>query len=240
MKLLIINPGSTSTKLALYDGAKKLLQENLEHDAAALQQYHGIGDQVPMRLAVIRDFLDRSGVHPEELAAVIGRGGLVFGLKTGGYLVNEDLCHALVDDDLSQPHASNLGGLLAREIAAWKRKVSSVWDQIRVIDVQRVKIDNKAIFVGEKYHFEVTVDIVSLRPEDIGVEMVIAQQIVGGQNANVMRTIGLKHTKTEGSRVTYALDYTPDEAGTFDVALRIFPENPHLPHRMDFALVKWA
>ena len=43
---------------------------------------------------------------------------LVFGLKTGGYLVNEDLCHALVDDDLSQPHASNLGGLLAREIAA--------------------------------------------------------------------------------------------------------------------------
>ena len=118
MKLLIINPGSTSTKLALYDGAKKLLQENLEHDAAALQQYHGIGDQVPMRLAVIRDFLDRSGVHPEELAAVIGRGGLVFGLKTGGYLVNEDLCHALVDDDLSQPHASNLGGLLAREIAA--------------------------------------------------------------------------------------------------------------------------
>jgi len=132
------------------------------------------------------------------------------------------------------------GYKLAREIAAWKRKVSSVWDQIRVIDVQRVKIDNKAIFVGEKYHFEVTVDIASLRPEDIGVEMVIAQQIVGGQNANVMHTIGLKHTKTEGSRVTYALDYTPDEAGTFDVALRIYPSNPLLPHRMDFALVKWA
>ena len=49
-----------------------------------------------------------------------------------------------------------------------------------------------------------------------------------------------KHTKTDGSRVTYALDYVPGEAGTFDVALRIFPENPHLPHRMDFALVKWA
>ena len=240
MKLLIINPGSTSTKLALYDGAKKLLQENLEHDAAALQQYHGIGDQVPMRLAVIRDFLDRSGVHPEELAAVIGRGGLVFGLKTGGYLVNEDLCHALVDDDLSQPHASNLGGLLAREIAAWKRKVSAAWDKVRVIDVQRVRIDDEAIFVGEKYHFEVTVDIANLRPEDIGVEMVIAQQIVGGGKVNVTRTIGLKHTKTDGSRVTYALDYVPGEAGTFDVALRLYPYNPHLPHRMDFALVKWA
>lgn len=76
MKLLIINPGSTSTKLALYDGAKKLLQENLEHDAAALQQYHGIGDQVPMRLAVIRDFLDRSGVHPESLQPLLAAAAL--------------------------------------------------------------------------------------------------------------------------------------------------------------------
>ena len=91
MKLLIINPGSTSTKLALYDGAKKLLQENLEHDAAALQQYHGIGDQVPMRLAVIRDFLDRSGVHPEELAAVIGRGGMYAHLGTSDCRVIEQM-----------------------------------------------------------------------------------------------------------------------------------------------------
>ena len=103
-----------------------------------------------------------------------------------------------------------------------------------------MKIDNKAIFVGEKYHFEVTVDIVSLRPEDIGVEMVVARQIVGGQSVNVTRTIQLERTKADGSRVTYSLDYTPDEAGTFDVALRIYPSNPLLPHRMDFALVKWA
>ena len=109
-----------------------------------------------------------------------------------------------------------------------------------MIDVQRVRIDDEAIFVGEKYHFEVTVDIANLRPEDIGVEMVIAQQIVGGGKVNVTRTIGLKHTKTDGSRVTYALDYGPGEAGTFDVALRLYPYNPHLPHRMDFALVKWA
>ncbi len=95
-----------------------------------------------------------------------------------------------------------------------------------MIDVQRVKIDNEAIFVGEKYHFEVTVDIANLRPEDIGVEMVIAQQIVGGGKVNVTRTIGLKHTKTEGSRVPTHWIYVPDEAGTFDVALRLFPYNP--------------
>ena len=81
---------------------------------------------------------------------------------------------------------------------------------------------------------------VDLRPEDIGVEMVVARQIVGGQSVNVTRTIQLERTKADGSRVTYSLDYTPDEAGTFDVALRIYPSNPLLPHRMDFALVKWA
>ena len=130
--------------------------------------------------------------------------------------------------------------LLAREIAAWKRKVSAAWDSVRVVDVQRVKIDKEAVYVGEKYHFAVTVDIANLHPEDIGVEMVLARQIVGGQSVNVTRTIPLEQIHVEGRQVTYALDYTPDEAGTFDVALRIYPNNPHLPHRMDFALVKWA
>ena len=71
MKLLIINPGSTSTKLALYDGAEKLVQESLDHDAAELQQYHTIAEQVPMRLSVIRSFMERNGIEEKELAAVI-------------------------------------------------------------------------------------------------------------------------------------------------------------------------
>ena len=132
------------------------------------------------------------------------------------------------------------GYKMAREIAAWKRKVSAAWDRVRVTDVQRVMMGKEAVCVGETYHFEVTVDIANLRPEDIGVEMVIARQIVGGESVNVSRTIALDRTRVDGSRVTYALDYTPDEAGTFDTALRIFPTNPNLPHRMDFALVKWA
>ena len=129
---------------------------------------------------------------------------------------------------------------VAREIAAWKRKVSAAWDNVRVVDVQRIKIDKEAVYVGEKYRFAVTVDIANLRPEDIGVEMVLARQTVGGQSVNVTRTIQLEKTQVDGSLVTYALDYTPDAAGTFDVALRVYPSNPHLPHRMDFALVKWA
>ena len=70
--------------------------------------------------------------------------------------------------------------------------------------------------------------------------MVVARQIVGGESVNVTRTIQLERTQVDGSQVTYTLNYMPDEAGMFDVALRIYPSNPLLPHRMDFALVKWA
>lgn len=116
-KQLIINPGSTSTKLALYDGTEKIVQENAEHDAAQMQQFEGIADQIPFRMGIIREFMARNNIRDTDLSAVMGRGGLVFGLRTGGYEVNDDLCEALVSDKLSQPHASNLGGLLARELA---------------------------------------------------------------------------------------------------------------------------
>ena len=116
-KQLIINPGSTSTKLALYEDKEKIVQENVEHDAAQMQQFDSIADQIPFRMGIIRDFMSRNSIQEKDLSAVMGRGGLVFGLKTGGYEVNDDLCEALVNDRLSQPHASNLGGLLARELA---------------------------------------------------------------------------------------------------------------------------
>ncbi len=129
---------------------------------------------------------------------------------------------------------------MARELAAWKRKVSAAWDNVKVLDVQRVKLCKSAVYVGEQYHFEVTLDISTLRPEDLGVEMVVAKQIVGGQTINVDRTMPLERVKVENNKVTYSLDYTPDKSGTFDVALRVFPQNEMLAHRMDFALVKWA
>ena len=115
--ILVLNPGSTSTKLALYEDKEKIVQENVEHDAAQMQQFDSIADQIPFRMGIIRDFMARNSIQEKDLSAVMGRGGLVFGLKTGGYEVNDDLCEALVNDRLSQPHASNLGGLLARELA---------------------------------------------------------------------------------------------------------------------------
>ena len=116
-RLLIINPGSTSTKLALYEGGAKLLQENIEHRPEELRKYDTLADQVPFRLGLIRDFLSRNGICPTSLDAVVGRGGLAFGIHTGGYRVGEQLAEALLDDRYSEPHASNLGGVLEKMIA---------------------------------------------------------------------------------------------------------------------------
>ena len=130
--------------------------------------------------------------------------------------------------------------ILARQIAAWKRKVSAAWDNVKIIDVQRARVDKEAFLVGESYHFGVTLDIANLNPEDIGAELVVAKPMVGTDAANVDHTIALQQVAVEGSRVSYALDFTPTRTGAFDIALRIFPKNEKLPYRMDFALVKWA
>ena len=130
--------------------------------------------------------------------------------------------------------------LMARQIAAWKRKVSAAWDNVTITDVKRAEIESEAMYVGKKYHFQLTIDLAGLAKEDIGAELVVATQIEAGQAANVVETRRLEVVAEEGNTVTLALDYAPEHTGMFDVALRVFPTNDKLEHRMDFALVKWA
>ena len=130
--------------------------------------------------------------------------------------------------------------ILAREIAAWKRKVSAAWDNVRVLDSQRVRVDKESMMLGEKYHFEVKLDVATLSPEEIGVELVVAKQMVGQQAPDITLVEQLQLVKTEGTTATYMLDVVPNRTGAFDLALRVYPKNEKLPYRMDFALVKWA
>ncbi len=128
---------------------------------------------------------------------------------------------------------------LAREIAAWKRNVAAAWDKIKVIDVKRVKLDNEQVYVGTPYRFEVTLSVANLKTTDVGAEIVIANQIEYGQNANILETVDLELVNSDGNIATYALEYTPSQTGIFDIAIRVYPKNERLPHRMDFPLVKW-
>ena len=105
LKQLIINPGSTSTKLALYEDRECVVQENVEHAAEELAAFEKIPDQIPYRMNIIRDFMKKNGIKGETLSAIMGRGGLVPGLHTGGYRMNDSLFYALENDRISSPHA---------------------------------------------------------------------------------------------------------------------------------------
>ncbi len=130
--------------------------------------------------------------------------------------------------------------LLAREIAAWKRRVSAGWDKVRVLGTQQADMGKQPFVVGGKYRFEVTLDVDGLKPEDIGVELLLASQIEKGHDVKIAGKFELQVVSTEGSKVVYAVEAPMEHTGSYDIALRVFPKNENLPHRMDFALVKWA
>ncbi len=114
-KVLAINPGSTSTKVALYDDERPLLELTLRHTTDEIAQFHAVADQEEWRLNLILNALREKNVDIRTLAAVIGRGGLVRPIVAGVYEVNEIMIHDLKNAQME--HACNLGGLIAHQIA---------------------------------------------------------------------------------------------------------------------------
>jgi len=117
--LLIINPGSTSTKVALYVGTKCFKMQNIAHKSEELSRYTSVVDQYPFRLAAVDSFRADALValgDGREIDAVVGIGGLLRPLPGGTYAVNDALIEDLRNGVQGQ-HASNLGGLLAQGMA---------------------------------------------------------------------------------------------------------------------------
>lgn len=115
-RLLIINPGSTSTKIAVYEDEKSLLEQTLRHSSEELKGFAAIIDQYQFRKDIILESLHTQGINLNKLSAVIGRGGTLKPIPGGTYSVN-DLMAADLKKGVQGQHASSLGGLIAREIA---------------------------------------------------------------------------------------------------------------------------
>ncbi len=115
-KILVINPGSTSTKIAVYDGTRSVFLKSIKHSLEQLAKYDKISDQYEFRKEVILNELIHAEVVIEEIDAVVGRGGLVKPIESGVYEVNEALKEDLRRGVMGE-HASNLGGLIADDIA---------------------------------------------------------------------------------------------------------------------------
>lgn len=116
MYQLIINPGSTSTKIAVYNDENIILENVLRHSSEELSIYKRITDQFEFRKKLIIDILISNNIDLKSLNSVVGRGGLLNPILGGTYLINEKMISDL-KSNLKGEHASNLGGLIAYTIA---------------------------------------------------------------------------------------------------------------------------
>lgn len=115
-KILAINPGSTSTKVALFANENLLFEEKISHPSDQLQQYQKLWDQFELRKKGVENFLEKHAILKNELSAVVGRGGLIKSIPGGTYLIND----SMIDDariGLQGVHAANLGCAIAKNIA---------------------------------------------------------------------------------------------------------------------------
>ena len=115
-RILVINTGSTSTKIAVYDAGEMLFEKNLTHSAEEIAKYESVMDQTPMRRDSITDFLEEKGVALKSLDIVMARGGLITPIRTGVYEVNLEMREALMEGK-DGVHACNLSALIADDIA---------------------------------------------------------------------------------------------------------------------------
>ncbi|MEG1615441.1 MAG: alpha-glucan family phosphorylase [Bacteroidales bacterium] len=124
----------------------------------------------------------------------------------------------------------------AKELAAWKEMVAAGWDDIDILKVELPEGLQLNPHVGEVYKIHVAIDRKSL-PNCIGVEFVVTNMKEG--RADLYNVEEMKMVKTEGSVTYYELNYTLNNAGIFKYSFRMYPKNPDLPHRQDFAYVRW-
>lgn len=115
-RILVVNPGSTSTKIGLFEDQQVCFEENLAHSAEELRPDRPVIEQLAMRLQAVHELLQRFQVAPGSLAAVVGRGGLLPPLPGGTYRVNGAMLDVLARAERGE-HASNLGALLADILA---------------------------------------------------------------------------------------------------------------------------
>jgi butyrate kinase len=141
-RVLAVNPGSTSTRISLYEGEEEVFAKEIEHSAEELAPFEGksVTAQFLFRKDAILKMLEENGLTPDDIDAVSARGGLLRPIPHGTYTVSD----AMIDDlrtGRRGEHASNLGGLIARELVGRSGKPAYIVDPVVVDEVpDRVKV----------------------------------------------------------------------------------------------------
>ncbi|MBK5251988.1 MAG: butyrate kinase [Peptostreptococcaceae bacterium] len=135
--ILAINPGSTSTKVAFYADREEVFVKTLDHPVEEIQKYDHVQDQFDFRKNVIMDLLKENGVELETLSAVVGRGGMLPPVESGAYKVNDIMVDRLKNRPVAE-HASNLGALIAYEIAEGLGIPAYIYDSVAVDEMEDI------------------------------------------------------------------------------------------------------
>lgn len=215
--ILAINPGSTSTKIAVYNNTESIFLKNIKHSADDLQGFEKITEQFEYRKSIILAEIKEAGIDINNLKAVVGRGGLVKPIESGVYEVNDNLLKDLRIGILGE-HASNLGGLIAHDITQSLPSARAfIADPVVVDELQDVarisghpKFERLSIFhaLNQKAIARVHAQSVDKKYEDMN--LVIAH-LGGGVSVGA-------HTEGRVIDVNNALDgegpFSPERTGT--------------------------
>jgi butyrate kinase len=152
-KMLVINPGSTSTKVALFENDHLIVEKSLRHDIEQIHAFPDINDQLPFRKAIILEFLHENGESLESIDVFVGRGGMLRPLKhSGTYRVTAPMVADLKRAEFGK-HASNLGAMLAFEFSHPQNKPAFIVNPVcidEMDDIARVsgmkEVDRTSVF----------------------------------------------------------------------------------------------
>lgn len=134
-KILVMNPGSTSTKIAVYQDETPLFVESIEHSQEELKPFENIIDQYEMRKDLILATMEKNGVKKDDLTAIVSRGGLLPPIEAGAYEVNDDMVWQLTYAPQNE-HASNLGAVIAHAISKELGIPSYIYDAVTVDELE--------------------------------------------------------------------------------------------------------
>ena len=126
----------------------------------------------------------------------------------------------------------------AKELVAWKNKVTKAWSQIKLVDKSVYDTDNHSLPLGTEFKAQVRLDLGTLSAEEVGIELLFFKRL-NEEELEMKSSYPLEVQSAKGSQVTYSCAIEPQMPGVYEYGLRIFAKHPLLPHRQDLNLVKW-
>jgi butyrate kinase len=136
-RILAINPGSTSTKIAVYENEQESFKETIRHDTNTIQQFKTIFDQFGFRKQAILETLEKANIPIDSFDAIVGRGGMLNPIESGTYSVNNEMIEFMKQAPRGE-HASNLGCVIAKDLATAINAPAFIVDPVAVDEMEDI------------------------------------------------------------------------------------------------------